>query len=120
DRRFGDADRLVSLTMDALQGVAYATDRQVSDQCSGRRLDRGNPRVEVCVVPLGVGETIEFTMTIRRASRPTHATNASRSAWRAALTSAGPLRSLTARFGAGRACAGRGTPVAFAAGVIHH
>lgn len=68
DRRFGDADRLVSLTMDALQGVAYATDRQVSDQCSGRRLDRGNPRVEVCVVPLGAGETIEITMTIRRAA----------------------------------------------------
>jgi len=50
DRRFGDADRLVSLTMDALQGVAYRADRQVGAQGSARRVDKTNPRVEVHVV----------------------------------------------------------------------
>lgn len=56
DRRFGDVDRLVSLTMDALEGVAYASDRQVAAQGGARRVDRKNPRIEVCLVPLRRGE----------------------------------------------------------------
>lgn len=61
DRRAGDVDRLVSLALDALEGVAYGTDRQVV-QIEGRRaLDRDRPRVEVVVrrvesnEPRGVG-----------------------------------------------------------------
>lgn len=51
DRRFGDVDRLVSIVMDALQGVAYKEDRQVRVQTSSMLLDRENPRTEVLVVP---------------------------------------------------------------------
>lgn len=51
DRRFGDVDRLVSLVMDALQGIVYKEDRQVRVQTSSMRYDRSNPRTEVLVVP---------------------------------------------------------------------
>lgn len=64
DRRFGDVDRLVSLTMDALEGVAYRVDRQVVAQGGARRVDRERPRVEVCVAPLREGESVDVTMTI--------------------------------------------------------
>ena len=49
DRRYGDVDRLSSLVMDALEGVAYEQDRQVAAQTSARALDRDNPRTEVIV-----------------------------------------------------------------------
>lgn len=64
DRRFGDADRLTSLSMDALEGVAYRADRQVVAQAGVRRLDREHPRVEVCVVPLEAAEHVDVMMTI--------------------------------------------------------
>ena len=51
DRRFGDADRLMSLVMDALEGVAYKADRQVRAQASAMLVDRENPRTEVTLVP---------------------------------------------------------------------
>lgn len=50
DRRFGDSDRLVSLTMDALEGVAYPKDREVSAQGGVRHVDKLRPRVEVHIV----------------------------------------------------------------------
>lgn len=65
DRRLGDSDRLVSLTMDALEGVAYRTDRQVGAQGSARRIDRERPRVEVHVVaydPAAERADIEITI----------------------------------------------------------
>lgn len=49
DRRYGDADRLTSLVMDALEGIAYAKDRQVADQSGKRRVDKEHPRTEVVV-----------------------------------------------------------------------
>lgn len=64
DRRYGDADRLVSLAMDALEGVAYRVDRQVCAQSSVRRLDRERPRVEVCVGVVGPGEGVSVELTI--------------------------------------------------------
>lgn len=51
DRRFGDADRLASLIMDALEGLAYKTDRQVRAQTSAMFVDRKRPRTEVTIVP---------------------------------------------------------------------
>jgi Holliday junction resolvase RusA-like endonuclease len=54
DAIVGDADRLVGLAMDALQGLAYTTDRQVRDQSGRVRIDRENPRVEVVVRRLAV------------------------------------------------------------------
>jgi predicted dinucleotide-utilizing enzyme len=45
----GDADRLTSLVMDALEGVVYATDRQVKRQSGEVRIDRDAPRTVVVV-----------------------------------------------------------------------
>jgi Holliday junction resolvase RusA-like endonuclease len=45
----GDADRLTSLVMDALEGVVYRTDRQVKRQVGEVHVDRDNPRTEVVV-----------------------------------------------------------------------
>lgn len=66
DRRYGDMDRLVSLTMDALQGVAYLTDRQVAAQGSARVLDRERPRVEVTVAALGEAERASVSIEVTR------------------------------------------------------
>lgn len=50
DGRLGDLDRLVSLPMDALQGVLWKTDRQVRRLLDCLMLiDRDNPRTEVTV-----------------------------------------------------------------------
>lgn len=45
----GDADRLLGLPMDALEGLVYKSDRQVTRVSCERRIDRENPRVEVLV-----------------------------------------------------------------------
>lgn len=49
DRRFGDVDRLVSLHMDALEGVLWKSDRQVATEVGCREVDREHPRVTVVV-----------------------------------------------------------------------
>ena len=49
DRRMGDADRIPGILLDAMEGVAYETDRQVGDLRVRRFVDRERPRVEVCV-----------------------------------------------------------------------
>lgn len=50
DGRLGDLDRLVSLPMDALQGVLWDSDRQVRRLLECLMLiDRDNPRTEVTV-----------------------------------------------------------------------
>jgi hypothetical protein len=69
DRRCGDADRLVSIVMDALEGVAYKADRQVRAQCSAVLLDRLVPRTEVLVVPYDEGVHVPvMTIELRRLS----------------------------------------------------
>lgn len=45
----GDTDRLVSLPLDALEGIAYRNDRQVVRVVGERRLDRERPRTEVVI-----------------------------------------------------------------------
>jgi len=49
DRVTGDADRLTSLVMDALEGVLYTQDRQVKVQHGAILLDRAEGRSEVMV-----------------------------------------------------------------------
>jgi Holliday junction resolvase RusA-like endonuclease len=49
DNRLGDTDRILSLPMDALEGVAYRKDRQVAFVVANRFLDKKNPRTEVRV-----------------------------------------------------------------------
>jgi Holliday junction resolvase RusA-like endonuclease len=45
----GDVDRLAGLPLDALEGIAYRTDRQVTTLSVVRLIDRERPRVEVAV-----------------------------------------------------------------------
>jgi Holliday junction resolvase RusA-like endonuclease len=49
DNRHGDCDRIAGLYLDAMEGVAYKTDRQVARLAVLRSTDRENPRVEVTV-----------------------------------------------------------------------
>lgn len=49
DGNVGDSDRLASLVMDALQGVAYRSDKQVKRETGDVRIDRARPRTEVCI-----------------------------------------------------------------------
>lgn len=58
DQRFGDADRLASLVMDALEGLAYKADRQVRVQTSTMLLDKARPRTEVTVAPYNEMRTV--------------------------------------------------------------
>lgn len=53
DERHGDADRLCSLVMDAMERVIYASDRQVKDQRSTVQTDAECPRTEVRVWRMG-------------------------------------------------------------------
>ncbi len=54
DAKVADADRLASLALDALQGVAYETDRQVRRVVSEVHADGSPERVEVTVRRLAV------------------------------------------------------------------
>ena len=47
----GDLDNRIKVLLDALQGVAYADDKQVFELHARRELDRENPRVEIDVHP---------------------------------------------------------------------
>ena len=47
--RAGDLDNRIKPTLDALQGIAYADDRQVVEILARRFVDKDNPRVEVTV-----------------------------------------------------------------------
>ena len=58
----GDVDNLGKLVLDALQGVAYVTDRSVVEVHFRRRVDRERPRTEVVVRRL---EAAEKTQTPR-------------------------------------------------------
>ena len=51
-RVFGDVDRIAGLPLDALEGIAYNTDRQVAELTVSRRVDKARPRVEVRVYAL--------------------------------------------------------------------
>ena len=45
----GDLDNRLKVLLDALEGIAYADDRQVYELYAIRMLDRENPRVEITV-----------------------------------------------------------------------
>jgi hypothetical protein len=62
DRVFGDADRIPGLVMDALEGIAYRKDRQVSALDVRRHLDKARPRVEVRVYALDPGDDADAVM----------------------------------------------------------
>lgn len=84
----GDVDRLVSLAMDALEGIAYRKDRQVRELLRCAVISDGSPeRVEVTVVRLE-RDTVQPK---RRAKRAAPGAVKPRPAKRAvsALTSAG-------------------------------
>lgn len=48
DRR-RDLDNILKIFLDALKGICYADDKQVSHLELHRRIDRGNPRIEADV-----------------------------------------------------------------------
>lgn len=52
DERQGDADRILGLPLDAMQGLIYENDRQVAEVVCRRRIDRNRPRVEVTITRL--------------------------------------------------------------------
>jgi len=56
--RRGDLDNRLKVLLDALRGVAFRDDAQVSALLATQLLDVDNPRVEVQVEPLGEGETL--------------------------------------------------------------
>lgn len=56
DGRHGDIDRVQSLTLDALQGVVYADDRQVKRTTATVGTDREAPRTVVTVRALSAEE----------------------------------------------------------------
>ena len=51
-RKAGDTTNRIKLLEDALQGIAYEDDNQVTEVHALRLEDPGNPRVEVRVEPL--------------------------------------------------------------------
>ena len=51
-RRRGDLDNILKATLDALNGIAYRDDDQVTEITAQRYEDKALPRVEVSVVPL--------------------------------------------------------------------
>jgi Holliday junction resolvase RusA-like endonuclease len=51
-RRRGDLDNILKATLDALNGIAYRDDDQVTEIHAQRYEDKALPRVEVSVVPL--------------------------------------------------------------------
>ncbi len=58
-RRVGDWDGFTKCLCDALQGIAYFNDSQINEAHVYRRDDKANPRIEVEVLPTGVGVTHE-------------------------------------------------------------
>ncbi len=68
DRRH-DLDAALKLTLDALQGAAYANDSQVERLHVEKLLDRERPRVEVEVEPLAGAEVVAIRPAKQRASR---------------------------------------------------
>lgn len=51
ERRSGDLDKRISIILDALQGIAYATDAQITHLEARRVEDPRQPRVVVTVCP---------------------------------------------------------------------
>lgn len=51
-RRRGDLDNILKATLDALNGIAYRDDEQVTEIHAQRYDDKESPRIEVSVVPL--------------------------------------------------------------------
>jgi crossover junction endodeoxyribonuclease RusA len=53
-RRSGDLDNKIKVLLDAMQGIAYIDDNQITEMHAYRFEDKGNPRVEVEITPLGL------------------------------------------------------------------
>lgn len=53
-RRAGDLDNCIKVLLDALNGIAYADDKQVVQINAFRIDDKDNPRAEVLIKPAGV------------------------------------------------------------------
>jgi crossover junction endodeoxyribonuclease RusA len=51
-RKSGDLDNRIKVLLDALQGIAYADDKQVTELHAYRFDDAKNPRVEVEIAPV--------------------------------------------------------------------
>jgi len=51
-RRRGDLDNILKAALDALNGIAYRDDEQVTRISAERYEDKESPRIEVSVVPL--------------------------------------------------------------------
>jgi Holliday junction resolvase RusA-like endonuclease len=49
DKRHVDSDNLAKLVLDALNGVAWVDDSQITLLSVDKHLDRGNPRTEIAV-----------------------------------------------------------------------
>ena len=69
DATVGDCDRLVSLPLDALEGITYASDRQVREVRGRVVADGSPPRVEVRLVRLAE-DPVQSAAARRRAGRP--------------------------------------------------
>lgn len=54
ERRSGDLDNKIKVLLDSLQGIAYVDDNQIVAIHAFRFEDKGNPRVEVEIEPLGL------------------------------------------------------------------
>jgi crossover junction endodeoxyribonuclease RusA len=51
DARRRDIDNTSKAAMDALNGIAYADDSQVAELLTTKRIDRGDPRIEIRLAP---------------------------------------------------------------------
>lgn len=49
-RKSGDVDKRGAVLLDALQGIAYDNDSQIRSYLIVREEDKGNPRMEVCIM----------------------------------------------------------------------
>lgn len=54
ERRSGDLDNRLKCLFDALQGVIYVSDSQITEIYASRHEDKNNPRVEVEITPRGL------------------------------------------------------------------
>lgn len=51
-RKAGDLDNRLKIVLDALNGIAYADDKQIVELHAYRADDKANPRVEISLSPL--------------------------------------------------------------------
>lgn len=52
ERKSGDLDKRIGIALDAMQGVFYQNDNQITELTARRFEDKGNPRLEVWIAEL--------------------------------------------------------------------